>query len=150
MFPLRHPHFYVVGLCFHLWFRLASLLLPLGIFSSKIWKPGFWLLPPLTGSSSPPPPSPGLVSIHGLWAQGCQYQLVLDGLGKSSHSTCFSLQRSKTRQTGPEVPSLLLTDYFVCVPTQQAFRRHTRKAICHSVNYFVYSPLLKVFPSQFL
>lgn len=143
MFPLRRPHFYVVGLCFHLWFRLAPLLYPraalvlrtgslasgsshlrLGVTVTRARE-----YPWTVGSGLPVPAGAG-------WA------------GEIKPQPCLSLQgsktTSKTKQTGPEVPSPLLTDCFVCVPTQQAFRQHTHKAICHSVNYFVHSLLLSV------
>lgn len=47
-------------------------------------------------------------------------------------------KQNKTNRTRSAQP---LADRLrrVCVPTQQAFRQHTRKAICHSVNYFVHS-----------
>lgn len=69
--------FCVVGLCFHLWFRLAPLLYP---WAALVLRTGS--LASGSSTSDWESPSPGLVIIRGLWAQGCQYQLVLDGLGK--------------------------------------------------------------------
>lgn len=137
--------FCVVGLCFHLWFRFAPLLYPwaalvlrTGSLASgsshlrlgvTITVTGAREYPWTVGSGLPVPAGAG-------WAREIKPQ------------PCFSLQRSKTtsktKQTGPEVPSPLLTDCFVCVSTQQAFRQHTREAVCHSVNYFVHSLLLSV------
>lgn len=100
--------FCVVGLCFHLWFRFAPLLYP---WAALVLRTGslasgsshLRLGVTVTGAREYP------------WTVGSGLPAGAGWAREIKPQPCFSLQRSKTKQTGPEVPSPLLTDCFVCV-----------------------------------